>query len=385
MIRIDKKAIMIFLLPIFPLLDFFVSPTFPWITIISYIAICIMFRNGNLKCDYIIFGFVCVTLCSLLCSTIRWGYSSDQLKFLLCMFAFLILGSAIGKKLNYYTPILLKMAYMYFSVNLAIYIYRAIQYNFDFNRIRSGISIFGGNSAHFVYIMMLLILKKYGVVKKDYYILLLMTIANSIMFVSKGAILLTIVWILVDIINQKKTEILNWRVISITVCSLLAIRFFFSDKISGFLSYFSERFTIWGDLYKNTGSLMGTRGQIMDFAVTYIKNHCSILLLGNGPVMFRNVNPWSYSNTHNLMLDIIFDIGLIGLIFFLCICIVIACKNLNSIYFILCILYATVEGVALFFVDSGSSIVGGFTFLFIIVYYYDTKNSVRIKREEYRG
>ena len=289
------------------------------------------------------------------------------------MFTFVILGSALGKNLKYYTKMLLKMTYIYFMVNLAIYVYRSIQYSFDFNRVRSGISIFGGNSAHFVFLMMLLILKKYGIQKKEYYIMLLMTVVNAIMFVSKGAILLTIGWILLDIINQKKTEILNWKVISITVCGILITKVFFGNKISDFLSYFIERFTIWDNLYKNTGSLMGTRGQIADFTVSYIKSHISILLLGNGPATFRNINPWRYSNTHNLVLDLTFDIGLVGVIIFFGICITIVLKNKNSIYFILCVLYATMEGVALFFIDSSSPIISGLTFLFIVMYYYDSK------------
>jgi membrane protein len=289
------------------------------------------------------------------------------------MFTFVILGSALGKNLKYYTKMLLKMTYIYFMVNLAIYIYRSIQYNFDFNRVRSGISIFGGNSAHFVFLMMLLILKKYGIQKKEYYIMLLMTVVNAIMFVSKGAILLTIGWILLDIINQKKTEILNWKVISTTACGILIIKIFLGDKISDFLSYLIERFTIWDNLYKNTGSLMGIRGQIADFTVSYIKSHISILLLGNGPATFRNINPWGYSNTHNLILDLTFDIGLVGIIIFFGICITIVLKNKNSIYFILCVLYATMEGVALFFIDSSSPIISGLTFMFIIMYYYDSK------------
>ena len=373
MLYLDKKAIIISLLPIFPLLDFFMFSDFPWITIISYVIICLVFGSWEWKCDYLVFFLICMTLCSILFSTIRNGYNSDQFEFFFCMFTFVILGSALGKNLKYYTKMLLKMTYIYFMVNLAIYVYRSIQYSFDFNRVRSGISIFGGNSAHFVFLMMLLILKKYGIQKKEYYIMLLMTVVNAIMFVSKGAILLTIGWILLDIINQKKTEIINWKVISITVCGILITKVFFGNKISDFLSYFIERFTIWGNLYKNTGSLMGTRGQIADFTVSYIKSHISILLLGNGPATFRNINPWRYSNTHNLVLDLTFDIGLVGVIIFFGICITIVLKNKNSIYFILCVLYATMEGVALFFIDSSSPIISGLTFLFIVMYYYDSK------------
>ena len=373
MLHLDKKAITISLLPIFPLLDFFIFSDFPWITIISYVIICFVFGSWEWKCDHLVFFLICMTLYSILFSTIRNGYNSDQFKFFFCMFTFVILGSALGKNLKYYTKMLLKMTYIYFMVNLAIYIYRSIQYNFDFNRVRSGISIFGGNSAHFVFLMMLLILKKYGIQKKEYYIMLLMTVVNAIMFVSKGAILLTIGWILLDIINQKKTEILNWKVISTTVCGILIIKIFLGDKISDFLSYLIERFTIWDNLYKNTGSLMGTRGQIADFTVSYIKSHISILLLGNGPTTFRNINPWGYSNTHNLILDLTFDIGLVGIIIFFGICITIVLKNKNSIYFILCVLYATMEGVALFFIDSSSPIISGLTFMFIIMYYYDSK------------
>nr|WP_315085695.1 hypothetical protein [uncultured Lachnoanaerobaculum sp.] len=373
MLHLDKKAITISLLPIFPLLDFFIFSDFPWITIISYVIICLVFGSWEWKCDHLVFFLICMTLWSILFSTIRNGYNSDQFKFFFCMFTFVILGSTLGKNLKYYTKMLLKMTYIYFMVNLAIYIYRSIQYNFDFNRVRSGISIFGGNSAHFVFLMMLLILKKYGIQKKEYYIMLLMTVVNAIMFVSKGAILLTIGWILLDIINQKKTEILNWKVISTTACGILIIKIFLGDKISDFLSYLIERFTIWDNLYKNTGSLMGIRGQIADFTVSYIKSHISILLLGNGPATFRNINPWGYSNTHNLILDLTFDIGLVGIIIFFGICITIVLKNKNSIYFILCILYATMEGVALFFIDSSSPIISGLTFMFIIMYYYDSK------------
>lgn len=373
MLHLDKKAITISLLPIFPLLDFFIFSDFPWITIISYVIICLVFGSWEWKCDHLVFFLICMTLYSILFSTIRNGYNSDQFKFFFCMFTFVILGSALGKNLKYYTKMLLKMTYIYFMVNLAIYIYRSIQYNFDFNRVRSGISIFGGNSAHFVFLMMLLILKKYGIQKKEYYIMLLMTVVNAIMFVSKGAILLTIGWILLDIINQKKTEILNWKVISTTACGILIIKIFLGDKISDFLSYLIERFTIWDNLYKNTGSLMGIRGQIADFTVSYIKSHISILLLGNGPATFRNINPWGYSNTHNLILDLTFDIGLVGIIIFFGICITIVLKNKNSIYFILCVLYATMEGVALFFIDSSSPIISGLTFMFIIMYYYDSK------------
>ena len=118
---------------------------------------------------------------------------------------------------------------------------------------------------------------------------------------------------------------------------------------------------------------MGIRGQIADFTVSYIKSHISILLLGNGPATFRNINPWGYSNTHNLILDLTFDIGLVGIIIFFGICITIVLKNKNSIYFILCVLYATMEGVALFFIDSSSPIISGLTFMFIIMYYYDSK------------
>ena len=55
MLYLDKKAIIISLLPIFPLLDFFMFSDFPWITIISYVIICLVFGSWEWKCDYLVF------------------------------------------------------------------------------------------------------------------------------------------------------------------------------------------------------------------------------------------------------------------------------------------------------------------------------------------
>ena len=373
---ISLPQTLILLLPVFPLLDFFLFKGFPYITAFAYLMIIIIYGNFRRISDNTIALFTGITVLSLLLNGIVKGFTVDQFKYLLCYTAFASLGLHIGKDIDKYIKTLIKFTYCYFSVNTLVFIYRLVVFNYDFNRVRMGTAIFGGNSAHFIFMMMLLLLKDYDEYRKHYYVVLIITALNSVFYTSKGAIIATVVWVVLDILYQRKTKAINWKVIMAVIAGALIFRFYIFDKIGNFLNFALERFLIWEDLFKSTGGIMGTRAKIIDFCVGYIKSHPSILICGNGPTFFRDINPWLYSNTHNLFMDVVFDIGVLGVLIFFVICFKSLLYSKNRIYYLVCIGYATIEGVALFFIDGTSPIMTGFAFFFIIAYYY---SRVRIK------
>lgn len=364
-------------MPLFPLIDFFVFSEIPVFTFASYLLTFFVFKKNVIKCDINIFLFILISITSCMINSIQKGIGGEEIKYLVALLFFSFMGATIGKKLEYYLEALVKMVVFYFVLNTMIYMYRLIAYEFDFNRVRSGISIFGGNTVHFIYLMVLFVLKKYTCRKKEYYLILVLSVINAVMFVSKGAILLAVAWVLLDIVNQKKTHILNKKSIMFVGILTVSIVPLLKDKLGVFIKYIVERFNIWGQLYNSTGSIWGTRGKIFEFTTEYIKNNPLVILWGNGPSNFRDINPWGYSNPHNLLLDVFIDLGIVGLFVFFAMCLCIIMKSKNKIYFLACICYAIFEGISLFYIDSSSSIVAGFVFLFIIICYYDSKERYR--------
>lgn len=159
-----------------------------------------------------------------------------------------------------------------------------------------------------------MLVKIYKGRSKEYYWILAICIINAVLYISKGAILVMVFWLALDLINQKDTKIISLKNIVIVSIALFIASRVISDD---FTKYFIARFQIWFDLYENTGSFMGTRGQISDFSMAYIKENVKTWFLGVGPTNFKNINPWGYSNTHNLFLDLIMDSGFIGLSIFI--------------------------------------------------------------------
>ncbi len=367
------RATFFVLLPVFPLLDFFAPYKVPYLSILVYIAMIGMFWSREFEYYFLLIAYIIVNILSVVFCTILYGLKSEQIYYILVMLTFFILGVGIGVKEKYYINWLYKMVLMYFCINTSIYFFRLIQYGFDFSRVRGGITIYGGNSAHFIYLTMLFLLKKYKEKREQYYLILGICVINSIMFVSKGAMVITFLWIVMDVINFQESKILSRRNIIIGFLAIILIVIVSCFK-TNFLSYIISRFAIWRNSYQLSGSIMGERGLIFRDTLMYLKENPNSFFLGVGPTNYKMVNPWSYSNPHNLFLDIFVNTGFLSLLFFSSIVIKTLWNIRYKFYYALCVIYATLEGISLFFVDAESRIVTGYAFMFLIIIYISSWN-----------
>lgn len=372
---IRKKPLvnkLLIFIPVLPLLDMFITKESPLLTIIGYLIILIVYGK-KLKINYYVmlaFSFVFIVFASSVIAIISGNTDIKLLYYLIALLFFTAVGIVIGRDLNLFFNILRKMVYFYAFLNTVIYVSRMIMYDFSFSAARANMGIYGGNSAHFILFAFLLILKKQG--SKDYIYFLTYTLIHSIMFVSKGAILMTVIWITLDVLNYNKSKILNKKFITLGFLVFLIVK---SLSNTSFGHYVVLRFNLWSSSYSDTGSVLGTRGDILEFVTNYIAQNINVLLFGVGPTVFQSINPWGFSNAHNLPVDILIDTGIFSLVVFLGITSITFIKSNNRWYYFLCIMYATVEGVALFYTTN--SIVTGYAYMFILILYLDSTSSKR--------
>lgn len=368
-----KETIFIFL-PIFPLLDFFASYNVPYISMMVYGILLLMFWNREFEYYPLLIMYVVISLLSICFSVLANGLKVEEIYYIIVLFTFLILGVEIGSNERRYIDMLYKMVLLYFCLNTCIYFFRLIWYGFDFSRARGGISIYGGNSAHFIYLVMLLLLKNCEEKREKYYLVLAISVVNALMFVSKGAIIITLIWIVMDIIHHKESKIFSRTniVIGLLVIGGIVTVFFLK---SDFLSYIVARFTGWRDSFQTFGNIFGVRGLIFEYSFNYLKENPIYIFFGIGPTNYSMINPWSYSNPHNLFLDVFVNTGIFGFLPFAFVVLKTLWCVHYKLYYVLCIIYAILEGIALFFVDSVSRIVTGYAFMFLIIIYICSKNS----------
>ena len=298
-------------LSVFPLIDFFAPYKIPYLSIGVYLFLWLMFWSRETEYYLLLIAFVVVNVLSVLFNIALNGFNKEQMYYILVMLTFSMLAFGVCSEKKIYIDMLYKMVLLYFCINTCIYFYRFIQYR-DFSRVRGGMSIYGGNSAHFIYLAMLFLLKQYMDKKWNRYFLILgVCVVNAVMFVSKGAIIITFIWILTDIIHYKESKILSKKNIMIGIMMVLLIIIVCSYK-TDFLSYLINRFIGWKNLYQISGSIMGERGLIFEFSIQYMRENPIYLFFGIGPTNYRLINSWSYSNPHNLFLDVLMNTGILG-------------------------------------------------------------------------
>lgn len=369
MMKQQIKDMRLVILPLIPLIDMMFIKKYAFISTIIYILIILIYSKDVIKRkNIIVLAFFLIQLFTLCISLFSTEIKIEHWMFILTLWTFTVLAFELGNNIEQNISAIIKFVYSYFGLNTAIFLWRFVLYGLDLGRLRGGISIYGGNTAHFIYLEVLYILKTHNSHQKDYFRILTIALINAFLYVSKGAILITAAWIILDIIHQKRTKILSIKRVSAVVVLLTALLNMVPDS---FFSYFERRFDQWFSLYKNTGSLMGTRGKILDFTIDFLNKHSYAWYLGIGPMNFRMINPWQYTNTHNLFFDVITDSGLIGLVLFLAIIFQVIIFDKQKSYFILCIIYAVFEGVALFVIKPEDCIMVGFAFMFLIIIYQD--------------
>lgn len=367
------KETLFILLPIFPLLDFFAPYHVPYLSISVYFVLILVFWSREFEYYPLLIYYTVISLLSICFSVLANGVKAEQIYYIVVLFTFFMLGVGIGTKEKRYIDMLYKMVLLYFCINTCIYFFRLVLYGFDFSRVRGGISIYGGNSAHFIYLIMLFLLKYHEEKRQAYYLMLGISVVNAVMFVSKGAIIITLIWIIMDMIHYKDSKIFskgNLMIGTAAITAIIAVCFLKKD----FLSYIVNRFAGWTDSFQTFGNMFGVRGLIFEYSVDYLMKNPIYLFFGIGPSNYSLINPWSYSNPHNLFLDVLLNIGLFGFLLFGFLVLKTFWYTRYKLYYIVCIVYATLEGVALFFVDSASRIVTGYAFMFLVIIYIYSKD-----------
>lgn len=375
------QEILFILLPVFPLLDFFSPYKIPYLSILVYMVLLGMFCSKDFKYYLALIAYVVVNILSIFLSIVFYGLNTEQLYYIMVLLTFSTLGIGIGGRENRYINILYRMMFLYFVINTCIYFFRLIQYGFDISRVRGGVAIYGGNSAHFIYLTLLFLLKQHKEKKQSYYRALMICVINAVMFVSKGAMIITFIWILLDIVNHKDSKIFDFR--NVIMAFIIIVLFFcLCFYRPQFLSYIANRFVGWNHSFQKSGSIMGERGQIFKFTIDYIRENPIFLFFGIGSTNYKIVNPWGYSNPHNLFLDVLINDGVFCLTFFLCIVLKTLWHVQYKFYYMLCIIYATLEGVALFYVDESSCIMTGYAFMFLIIIFISSKTQINERHKQ---
>lgn len=373
-----KKTIFV-LLPVFPLLDFFAPYNIPYLSLIVYGMVFFMFWSREFEYYILLIWYFVVSVLSIVFSIFSNGLNVGQLYYVVIFLTFSMLGIGIGVKEKYYINMLYKMVVLYFTINTCIYFFRLLQYGFDFSRVRGGITIYGGNSAHLIFLFTLFLLKQHEEMKQKYYLILGISVINAVMFVSKGAIVITLFWIVLDIIYHRESEIFSKKNVIVGILVVISLFFVCSYK-TDFLSYIIGRFIGWTKSYQLSGHIMGERGLIFEFSVDFLRENPIYLFFGIGPTNYKLINPWSYSNSHNLLLDVLVDTGVLGFLFFSSIVLKTFYCVKHKLYYAVCIIYAALEGVALFFVDVSSCIMAGYAFMFVVIIYIRSQ-SVQLDNE----
>lgn len=362
-------------LSVFPLVDFFATYKMPYLSICVYLFLLVMFLSREIEYYILLIAYVAVSILSFIFSIVLIGFNKEQIYYIFVMLTFFMLGIGMCEDKRNYIDILYKMVILYFLVNTCIYVYRFIQYR-DFSRVRGGMSIYGGNTAHFIYLAMLFMLRIYMAKEKEqrYFLMLGICVLNAVMFVSKGAMVITFIWILADMVHYKESKIFSKRNIMFGIIIAISCLIVCSFNTE-FLNYIITRFGTWRNNYQIAGNILGERGLIFEFSLKFLQKNPIYLFFGIGPNNYKLINPWSYSNPHNLFMDVLMNTGIFGFLLFSGIVIKTFFNTRYKFYYFLCIGYATLEGIALFYVDAASCIMTGYAFMFIIVIFITSQKS----------
>jgi len=369
-----SNVIFIFI-PIYPLIDFFLFEI-PITTIIFYSIISFVWVFDLKKSNYGMFEniiYIIIICFSSLLAFIDGPSSGFLIPHLFTIISFSIFGLKIGNNFNEYYFLLKRMMYFFSLLIIAIFTTRLFLYNFDLTRVRANVNIYGGTTIHFSFMILLFLMKQ----KKDreYVFFLFFLFIHSLLFVSRTAIIFTFLWLFFDFISAR----FNFKKILLLLLLISSFLFvyFQIDSNQILINYLISRFSTWINNTISGDSILGTRSLIFDFTINYLFKNPIRIFFGIGPTMFRFINPWTYSDTHNLLLSVFTDTGIFSLILILYLFI----SSLNNTnykkYLLLCYFYGIVVGVNLYYINV--SFLVAYEFMFIMIIYIITIKKHRNK------
>lgn len=371
-----SNVIFIFI-PIYPLIDFFLFEI-PITTIIFYSIISFVWVFDLKKSNYGMFENIIYIIIICFSSLLAFidGPSSASgflIPHLFTIISFSIFGLKIGNNFNEYYFLLKRMMYFFSLLIIAIFTTRLFLYNFDLTRVRANVNIYGGTTIHFSFMILLFLMKQ----KKDreYVFFLFFLFIHSLLFVSRTAIIFTFLWLFFDFISAR----FNFKKILLLLLLISSFLFvyFQIDSNQILINYLISRFSTWINNTISGDSILGTRSLIFDFTINYLFKNPIRIFFGIGPTMFRFINPWTYSDTHNLLLSVFTDTGIFSLILILYLFI----SSLNNTnykkYLLLCYFYGIVVGVNLYYINV--SFLVAYEFMFIMIIYIITIKKHRNK------
>lgn len=366
-----------YIISLLPLLDMFTFKK-PIFTFTGYLILLILFslkRNVRLNIySLLVIIFLMIAITSSIFASFSEYSNITLIYYVGALIFFTSMGIRFGYNLDEYFYILKKIIIVYAIIIIAIYITRMYMYDFNLSRVRGSVSIFGGNSAQLIFLFMLIIFKRMG--SKDYPYFLLFTFIHAIIFISRGAIIITILWAIVDFVKAKPNILNIKRVFGFVVATILLIVGFAQTALYDFLII---RLVLWKNSIEGGASFLGDRFDILLFTIDYMRDNVYTIFLGIGPTLFRAIHPFGYSSTHNLFSDILIETGIFAFIVMLIIFGITMIKSKFRIYYFICITYAVFEGVNLFYIDK--IFATGYVYFFIVIIYLDSTKRTTIKEK----
>jgi O-antigen ligase len=184
------------------------------------------------------------------------------------------------------------------------------------------------------------------------------------MFISRGAIIITLLWVLYELIKNIKPKRFLKNLFIVAIFTLM-IYVLLNNTSFGNILYlrFSQIFVSISE----GGSWLGSRNDIIDYTVGFLQENPENVIFGIGPTMFRYIHPLGYSNTHNLLLDVFVEFGILTFIIFCIMILVMIYNSKNWFLVILTFIYAIFEGVNLLY-NNGVIVTGYVLFVFLVTY-----------------
>lgn len=364
-----KKAWLSLML-VSPLFDYLVlKNSIPIATILFYALSILVFGVIQSYYPIVPLGIILFYLFSSIINAVQNNsWNEDYLSII----AIILIGMLSMRILliNQYYDYLLSFTLFYFILSILIFIYRYYYLGLSIYETRSNGAFFGGNTAQFEYLLMFFLAVEYGK-QKDAIVLFIICMLNSLIFVSKGALLIQIV-LLAYYLALSKSIPIQWKVPLAGGCAV-ATYYLFTTEL---FAIFSSRFLIWRNSILRGEGLLGVRGLLFKDTFRDILNNPFIAIFGGGLGRFHYINRWSYTNPHNLLLDVYFCGGVGAIILFIYIILRIFTLCKNKICYLIVMLYGIVEGIQLLYVDNYSKWMFGATFIYIICIY----NTVAVKQ-----
>lgn len=350
-------------LPAYPLLDFLILKRgFPIATTLFYIIFLLLnYRNTKITIPPITLFF-----CYLISLFFNGFYSVWLEEYdiaLVVIFGTLFTTLVLLKKSDCY-KYLLYFTYFYFFLGIAIFYVRLVRENMNFYLVRGGATFYGGNTAHLVFLFMFFLAVYFGK-RKDAIFLYLLSNLNAVLFSSKGAIIVQILILLYFIFGSYKPNLKQLFLIFVSIACVYVL----SDRI-GLTEVLQTRLMIWQSSMEMGDSFFGTRYLIWKECINTLSNNINVLFFGCGLGKFYYINHWSYTNPHNVLMDVLFGSGIFGLFTFVYILIrtLVSLSRYRFLY-LLIIIYAVIEGIALFYLDVKSSLIWGTNLFFVLCCY----------------